>query len=164
MSNIIITNKHLLSRISKPIVKTQFETGDTQRIINKLYETINNLKKNHKYPKGLAAIQINEPASICIVKTGLKWLELINPVIERKENLCTTYEVCLSFPNQPFEVERFNYIKLRYLDKKGKLKVKTFRGRAARIIQHEIDHIDGKIPSKEQFEKGRQFKQYNKTI
>ncbi len=54
-------------------------------------------------------------------------------------------EGCLSIPKIREDVERLPKIKIRYCDEKFKVHEETYEGVAARIIQHEYDHIEGKL-------------------
>ena len=54
-------------------------------------------------------------------------------------------EGCLSLPNQFAEIERSEKITLEYLDEKNSLVKKQAEGIEARILQHEIDHLSGKL-------------------
>ena len=71
---------------------------------------------------------------------------LVNPRInqERGEKV-TAVEGCLSCPDVQVEVSRFPEIKVRALDAKGEKINKRYLDFVARIIQHEIDHLDGKL-------------------
>jgi peptide deformylase len=72
-------------------------------------------------------------------------LVLINPVIKKKEGKTTYNEGCLSVPTYFEIVERALYIEVEALNEKGeKIEIKT-DGLLAICIQHEIDHLDGKL-------------------
>lgn len=73
------------------------------------------------------------------------YLILINPVILKTSN--KTYiaeEGCLSLQGVR-KTQRYESIKVSYLDINFKKKIKTFKGYTAQIIQHELDHFEGKI-------------------
>ncbi len=71
---------------------------------------------------------------------------LVNPRItqERGEKV-TMAEGCLSCPGVQVEISRFSTIKVRASDAKGQKINKNYEDYVARIIQHEIDHLDGKL-------------------
>jgi peptide deformylase len=72
-------------------------------------------------------------------------LVLINPEIKKKEGKTTYGEGCLSVPGYVETVERANYVEVTALDSKGNaVEIKT-DGLLAICIQHEIDHLDGKL-------------------
>lgn len=71
-------------------------------------------------------------------------IAMINPeIVENSGKKCRDKEWCLSVPGESGEVERFTWVKVNFLDiewKKYSLKLEDL---AARIVQHEIDHLDG---------------------
>ena len=70
---------------------------------------------------------------------------LINPEILEKDGVTVTDEGCLSVPGYFEEVERAEHIKVRFLDRDGAEIVMEAEGLLAVCIQHEIDHLDGKL-------------------
>lgn len=93
---------------------------------------------------GLAAIQIGEPTRIIICEIDDKFYTFINPeIIKSFSETLVTEEGCLSLPNIYGEVERPKKIILKAVNFDGKkIKMKAF-GLLARVIQHELDHLDG---------------------
>lgn len=69
----------------------------------------------------------------------------INPVIIKKNGKKSTKEGCLSVPEYTAEVERAKHIELKYLDLEGNEGHLEADGMLAICIQHEIDHLDGKL-------------------
>lgn len=68
---------------------------------------------------------------------------MINPEIsEHSKSIESDAEWCLSVPWAKWNVERFHSIKLSYIDDKLKNKTLILEGLPARIVQHEIDHLD----------------------
>jgi len=94
---------------------------------------------------GLAAPQIGISKRIIVVdgqdKQGIRIL--INPVITEREGKETAVEGCLSIPRFAGEVERDEIITVRSVDKNGQENELRAQGLLARILQHEIDHLDG---------------------
>ena len=69
---------------------------------------------------------------------------MINPkIISLEENKVSYEEGCLSFPEHFAEIDRPEKIKIEYLDEKNSKKINTFKGFESRIIQHELDHLNG---------------------
>ena len=66
-----------------------------------------------------------------------------NPVIIKKSNPYDTEESCLSLLGGPRKCKRFKSIKVQYLTLDFKVRIKTFEGFEAQIIQHELDHLEG---------------------
>lgn len=98
---------------------------------------------------GLAAPQIGESIRLIIVdpepdKNGLTRLVLVNPELEFVGNdKDVKEEGCLSVPGIYANVERYLNVKVKAKDIKGKAVVFDAYGFTARILQHEIDHLDG---------------------
>ena len=93
---------------------------------------------------GLAAPQVGSDLRICLARVDNTLFALINPEIKaysRKKEIFE--EGCLSFPGKFFSVERPVKVKIKARDVNGKkIKIKA-DGLLARVLQHEIDHLDG---------------------
>jgi len=94
---------------------------------------------------GLAAPQVGINKRIIVVDVGKGLLKLINPeIIELGGEEEEMDEGCLSLPGVYVPVKRkVGFIRFRALDLTGKEKIWTGRGLLARVMQHEIDHLDG---------------------
>ncbi|MFA6536855.1 MAG: peptide deformylase [Patescibacteria group bacterium] len=93
---------------------------------------------------GLAAPQINVSSRVIVVNTKEGILPFINPVITHKSwKKQTDEEGCLSVPGIYGNVRRPYQIDLQALDSDGHEIKLTAKGLFARVIQHEIDHLDG---------------------
>ena len=96
---------------------------------------------------GLAAPQVGVLKRIIVVKAGFRGrriLVLINPkILEKSRKTETTEEGCLSFPGIFLKIKRAKEIEVEGFDiNKEKLRLKA-KGLLARVLQHEIDHLDG---------------------
>ena len=97
---------------------------------------------------GLAAIQVGVAERVIVVDVSDKGdepLGLINPEILAKEGSEVMQEGCLSVPGVYEDVERAERIRVRALDGNGKRLEFDADGLLAVCIQHEIDHLDGKL-------------------
>lgn len=99
---------------------------------------------------GLAANQIGVLQQIVVVDISeteeeKKFITLINPVISEGEGYVCDEEGCLSVIEYMSNVERFKKIKVNAQDMEGKSIEFEARDRFARIIQHEVDHLHGKL-------------------
>ena len=105
---------------------------------------------------GLAAIQIGVPRRIVVVDVAKRKGEeeeevkdpifLVNPEIVRVSPETSVYEEgCLSIPDYYAEVERPARVRVRYLDRAGAMQELDADGILATCIQHEIDHLRGKV-------------------
>jgi peptide deformylase len=99
---------------------------------------------------GLAAPQVGVQKRIAVVEDDNgRVINLINPVILMETGSQIGPEGCLSFPGLFGDVERSNWIKVRAQDKMGKTFLLEANDYFARVIQHEIDHLNGILfPSK----------------
>ena len=68
---------------------------------------------------------------------------LFNPVILKKDGPYETEEGCLSLLGGPKKCKRYRTVKVQFQNERMQLRVKTYHGFIAQILQHEIDHCDG---------------------
>lgn len=95
---------------------------------------------------GLAGPQVGLPYNIFIIKNSNDYEAFFNPRITWMENsLTASVESCLSLPGIIKTVLRSKSISMEYLDFSGKRRVKKFDGIKAICVQHEIDHLNGKL-------------------
>ena len=94
---------------------------------------------------GLAAPQIGISKKIIVIDTGKGLLKMINPKILSAKGKASMEEGCLSVPGNSVNVERSDEVTVSYLDENGKKCKKTFHDLTARVIQHEMDHLNGKL-------------------
>ena len=100
---------------------------------------------------GLAAIQIGIPRRLAVIDLDPKGpdskpIYLINPVIvAASEELSTYQEGCLSVPDFWEDVHRPAMLSVEYMDEKGEMQRVEASGLFATCLQHEIDHINGKL-------------------
>jgi peptide deformylase len=97
---------------------------------------------------GLAATQVDVHKRLLVVDVSSDNSEpnaLINPVIIELDGETITEEGCLSVPGYYEEVKRAEHIRVRFLDRKGEEAELEAEGVLAVCIQHEIDHLDGKL-------------------
>lgn len=94
---------------------------------------------------GLAAPQVGWSVRLLVLNPGDDPKDdevLINPRLVRKRGRVLGEEGCLSFPGIYVQVERAKEIDVEYLDRDGKLRQETRGDFVARIIQHEMDHLE----------------------
>ena len=95
---------------------------------------------------GIAAPQVGVSIRAVVVDVDKKnRYDLINPVITFREGTVIDQEGCLSCPNLFGDVERAEKIRVEYISRFGKKKTLEAEGLLARCIQHELDHLDGKL-------------------
>jgi peptide deformylase len=97
---------------------------------------------------GLAATQVDVHQRLLVADVSTEKNEphvLINPDIVEKDGVAITEEGCLSVPGYYEEVERADHIKVRFLDRQGQPVERDFEGLLAVCVQHEIDHLNGRL-------------------
>jgi len=132
-------------------VSTEIESDypNLKELIEDMFETMSNSDGI-----GLAAPQIGIPIRLFVIDASpleedqpeLKNFKkvFINPkIIERSENQVLYNEGCLSIPNLREDVERPDAITIQYVDENFNEYVEHYEGTAARVIQHEYDHLEG---------------------
>lgn len=114
-----------------------------RKLVDDMFETM-----YHAPGIGLAAIQVNVAKRVIVVdvtKDKTQPMAFINPEILAKDGIETHEEGCLSVPGFYEEVQRAEHIKVRALDRNGNpFEIET-GDLLAICIQHEIDHLDGKL-------------------
>ncbi len=128
-----------------PVLRTKTEpvksiTPKISQLIQHMYYT---LMLHNGW--GIAAPQIGSNKSICIIRAPEEPpIIMINPNITKKsEQTRKLIEGCLSCPNKEIEVDRHTSIVVEHLDERGQHCIKYLKDTAARIAQHEIDHLNG---------------------
>jgi len=96
---------------------------------------------------GLSANQVGLDVRLCVVNMGNEIWTMFNPeVISRSGELNTEYqEGCLSYPGLYLKIPRDKHIKVRFQAIGGQTVEHDFDGLTAICVQHEIDHLDGKV-------------------
>ncbi len=94
---------------------------------------------------GLAAPQVGLLKRLIVVDIGEKEIKLANPKVLEVKGEDKLVEGCLSIPQAQVEVKRAYEVVVEGLNEKGKLVQIKAKGLLARVLQHEIDHLDGKL-------------------
>ena len=102
------------------------------------------LRANQDRCVGMAANMIGERKCILICAIGPGSLILVNPEIVSREGSYNTREGCLCHEGE-HSVTRYRSIRVKYLDEQFHPQERTFLGFPAQIIQHEMDHFEGKL-------------------
>ena len=93
---------------------------------------------------GLASPQVNKLIRVIAININQTPYIMINPqIIKKSWSKNIMEEGCLSIPNVYGKVKRHKKIKVKYLDRLNHTHKTTFKNFTARVIQHEVDHLDG---------------------
>lgn len=123
------------------------QKSETVENIDEVKDLIQDLKDTlHAIPdaKGLSAIQLGINKRVCICSWSGDEVLLINPVITHSRGEQEYLEGCLSVPGVYKKVTRFQKVWCSYLDENGEQQEIAQGGRMSDIIQHELDHFEGK--------------------
>ena len=129
-----------LKTVSEPV--TEFD-DELKTLVEDMFETM------YAAPGiGLAATQVDVHRRLLVADVSADKDDphvFINPEIVEKDGVTVTEEGCLSVPGYFEEVKRAEHIRVRYLDRDGRECEGEFEGLLAVCVQHEIDHLDGKL-------------------
>ena len=105
---------------------------------------------------GIAAPQLGYPQRVLVLASRpnprypqAPWMDpvvMINPqTLAVSDQMKRGWEGCLSVPGQRGEVERHQQVEVTYLDRQGQHQHQVWQGFVARIYQHEVDHLEGRL-------------------
>jgi len=147
---IVVYPDKRLKEISKPV---EHFDEELHTLLDDMYDTM-----RAKNGVGLAAIQVGVPLRALIINLPLEdvaegedeqprdhTLEMINPEFLEKDGSTKFQEGCLSVPGFFEEVERAKHVKVKYCDRHGKEHIIEDDDFLAIAMQHEMDHLDGKV-------------------
>ena len=141
--DILILPDKRLREVSKPV---ETITDDIRVLVADMYQTM------YDAPGiGLAAIQVGVPLRVVVTDCSAREeerepLTLINPqIVELSGDPVPYEEGCLSIPDYYEEVQRPPLAKVRYMDIEGETREIETDGLLSTCIQHEVDHLDGKL-------------------
>jgi peptide deformylase len=130
-------------RLRKKAVPVDVVDDALRALIDDMFETM------YAAPGiGLAATQVDVHRRLLVADVSSDKSDphvFINPVVVEKDGVTVTEEGCLSVPGYYEEVKRAEHIRVRYLDRDGSECEGEFEGLLAVCVQHEIDHLDGKL-------------------
>ena len=119
---------------------------DIRDFVQKLTETM------YAQPSGIgiAAPQVGDSRQIIIVDVSARDTSktchiMVNPVIVQREGEVISREGCMSLPDYTANVRRSEKVRVVWRDEEGKPRKKTFHGIESMCVQHEVDHLEGKL-------------------
>ena len=130
-------------RLRKKAAPIEVVDDPLRQLIDDMFETM------YEAPGiGLAATQVDVHRRLLVADVSQEKDEphvLINAEILEKGGSEVTEEGCLSVPGYYEEVERAEHVKVRYLDRDGNEQESEFEGLLAVCVQHEMDHLEGRL-------------------
>lgn len=148
----------ILFKSAKPVKKID---NKIKRLVKQMEQTLAAAKNPEGI--GLAAPQVGHSLRIFIVKLekNSPLRVFINPKIIKKSKKMSladkTLEGCLSIPQIWGSVARHQWIKLRYQNLSGETREEKFSGLLATVIQHEMDHLEGKLFTSRALQQGQKL-------
>jgi peptide deformylase len=151
----------VLRRPAAPVSPADLRTGDLRSLIAAMRATMEAAPG-----VGLAAPQVGVPIQLAVLqdsperwgqltedelttreRSGLPFTVLINPVLQPvdEDDTVSFYEGCLSVPGLTGVVARHRVVRVEALDEDGQPVDRVLSGWAARIAQHEVDHLGGRL-------------------
>ena len=129
---------------NNPVLREK--TRKVPKVTKEILKLIRDMEETTLQAKGagIAALQAGRTERLCIALIQHKLVPLINPVITWKsEEKDIMEEGCLSLPELWIHIPRSLEIVLQYTDEAGKQVERKLTGWNARVVQHEVDHLDG---------------------
>jgi peptide deformylase len=151
----------VLRRPAEPVNPADLRASELQLLIDQMRATMEAAPG-----VGLAAPQVGVPIQLAVLqdgperwgqltedertareRNGLEFTVLVNPTLRPVDDHdhVSFYEGCLSVPGLTGAVARHRTVRVEALDEHGQPVDRVFSGWAARIVQHEVDHLDGRL-------------------
>lgn len=128
-TEILRTKAQMVPRVTKEVLK----------LIKDMHNTVQKAEG-----LGLAAPQIGVSLRICLVMIHGKMTPMINPeILWFSEETMPMTEGCLSLPGIEVSVDRPVEVVIKYTDKKGQEQERRLHDLDAKVVQHEVDHLNG---------------------
>jgi peptide deformylase len=131
--------------LGDPRLRLKGETVDSfGKYLHELLDDLTDTMR-HAPGVGLAAPQLGEAQRVCVIEVENRLHELVNPEIVRADGNDRDLEGCLSIPGYIAYVERHEKVWVVAQNRVGKKIKVAGSGLLGRAIQHELDHLDGKL-------------------
>ncbi len=134
---VVTVGDPVLEGESRPVTRFNRSLG---KLLDKMAATM-----YHQRGVGLAAVQVGVPQRIVVVDYGEGLMDLVNPEITHRAGSEKGFEGCLSVPGYMGEVARPTEVTVTAQDREGERVFVDVEGWAARVLCHEIDHLDGNL-------------------
>ena len=126
-----------------PIFLAQKSTPATKEDLDVAWDLLDTLAAHKETCVGMAANMIGVTKRIIAFDNDGTYMLMMNPQIVKQSGEYETEESCLSLLGDPRKTKRYQKIKVQYQTEKFQVRLKSFEGWTAQIIQHEIDHCNG---------------------
>lgn len=129
--------------IHDPIFLAQKSAPATREDLQTAQDLLDTLQAHKETCVGMAANMIGVARRIIAFDNQGDYMVMLNPQIVKQSGTYETEESCLSLLGGPRKTTRHQKIKVQYQTLDFQVRLKTFEGWTAQIIQHEIDHCNG---------------------
>ena len=126
-----------------PVFLAQKSVEATKEDLDVARDLLETLEFHKEGCVGMAANMIGVTKRIIAFDNEGSYMAMLNPVILKAAGEYETEEGCLSLLGGPRKTKRYQKIKVRYQTFAMQIRIKTFTGWTAQIIQHEVDHCNG---------------------
>lgn len=124
--------------LGRPVALVPEVTEDLLRLTDDMFDTMQSARG-----VGLAANQVGVDLCLAVIAYQGERLKLFNPRVVERAGQQRYLEGCLSLPGIEGDVSRAESVLVTYLDSTGASVERRAKGHLARILQHEIDHLNG---------------------
>jgi peptide deformylase len=140
---IITAPNKILRLVSEPV---DLIDSTITSLVEDMADTIESYSSEHEAGVALAAIQIGVPKRVVVIKENDDFIALINPCVTKESKAKEEdLEGCMSIPQKYAFILRPNKIKIKAKNLEGEDIKISAEGMMARIILHEIDHLQGRL-------------------
>lgn len=135
----------LLRQVAQPVADPS--STEMAALIRDLADTLADFQRRTGYGRGIAAPQVGVLRRVVYIRPpGEEPLVLCNPeIVWRSDETFTTWDACFSYFSLFFRVDRARSVRVRYQDTSGAWAAITASGGLGELLQHEIDHLDGRL-------------------
>jgi peptide deformylase len=128
---------------SSPIV----DLADARRVADDLRDTLAAFRSRSGFGRGIAAPQIGVARRVIFIRVPDGFTDvLVNPVVSwASRDRFHLWDDCFSFPDLMVRVERAEQVRVEYQNLEGERRSVDAEGPLSELLQHEIDHLDGKL-------------------
>ena len=135
---------YYLRTVKDPILRTVCEPIKDFSELEEIVFSMREIISEYPHAVGIAAPQIGENKRVILAKLDTKFQVIVNPEIILAKGYIPFIEGCLSFPGtSAIKIRRYS-IGVKYQDIEGQYRIENFKGKNSVILQHEIDHLNGK--------------------
>jgi len=137
----------ILRQVAAAVSKDEIASAEFQQLVEQMLETL-----NQEHGAGLAGPQVFAGKRVFLAviepprdkESPLKYEVFVNPrLVGASAETASAWEGCLSFPELLVRVPRYRGVRVEYLNRHGEPHARELYEFPARVVQHELDHLDG---------------------